>query len=297
MKPASTPNRQPWTLIQVLKEATLFLEKRGIDSPRLNAERLLGFILGLSRVDLYINFEKPLSEKERETYKQLLRRRGLFEPLQYILGETEFMSLSFKVTPNVLIPRAETEILVEKVIASIDMDGPVRILDIGLGSGNIAVSLLKNLPNARVTGVEINKPALDLAKENAARNGVVDRICFLQTDVREDGFIEKVDPPFDFVVSNPPYISLSEWDSLPQEIKEFEPRHALCDEGDGLSFYRIIGRKCTQALKRGGRIVFEVGNQQGSKIQAICHELGYQDISITSDLNGIERVVMGQWNS
>lgn len=297
MNPSSHSNRQHWTLIKVLKEATLFLERRGIDSPRLNAERLLGFVLGFSRVDLYVNFEKPLSEKERDAYKRLLRRRGMFEPLQYILGETEFMSLSFKVTPDVLIPRAETEILVEKVIASIDMDDPVRLLEIGLGSGNIAVSLLNNLPDARVTGVEISKSALDLAKENAERNGVIDRICFLQADIREDGFIEKVGPPFDFVVSNPPYVSLSEWNSLPLEIREFEPRHALCDEADGLSFYRIIGRKGTQALKRGGRIIFEVGNQQGSKIRTICHELGYRNISITPDLNGFERVVIGQWNS
>lgn len=295
MKQASVSNNHPWTLIQVLNEATHFLKKKGIENARLNSEQLLCFVLDLSRVDLYVHFERPLNENERNGYKALLRRRGEHEPLQYILGQIEFMSLCFNLTPDVLIPRPETEILVEKVIEAVDHKLPVRILDIGVGSGNISVSLLHYLPHSEVTGLDIHQEALDLARKNADRHGVTDRMVFIQGDIRDKEIVTRIEPPYDIVVSNPPYIALSEWDTLPREIKEFEPRDTLCDEGDGLTFYRIIAEQSTRILKSRGQLFFEVGDQQSLSVRSICHDYHYQKLTILQDLNGTDRVVTGQW--
>jgi len=281
--------------MDVLKKATAFLGTKGIENPRLDAERLMGYVLGVSRIDLYLCFEQPLRQEERDVYKTLLRRRAAYEPLQYILGETEFMSLPFKVTPEVLIPRPETEILVERIVEEMKEQGKIRILDIGVGSGNIAISLAEYLTEANVVGVDATDEVLALAKENAERNKLKDRMRFIRADAREEGFCQAVDPPFDVVVSNPPYISLEEWETLPQEIREHEPKTALCDEVDGLSFFRLITRRGGELLESGGKIFFEVGDRQSGEVQTILRDAEYDNVTVFLDLNGIERVVTGRW--
>lgn len=279
--------------MDVLKEAAVFLEEKGIENPRLNAEQLLGRTLGLSRMDLYLRFEQPLHPQEREAYKTLLRRRAAHEPLQYILGETEFFSLSFRITPHVLIPRPETETLVERVMDAMKDEERIRILDIGVGSGNIAVSLARNLGQVDVVGADISDEVLTVARENAERNGVGEKIRFLLADVGNNDFCRIVGPPFDAVVSNPPYVSREAWNRLPEEIRGHEPRTALCDDGDGLVFFRVIVPKGRQLLKRGGVLFLEVGDEQSEDVEHILKDAGYGDVAAFPDLNGIQRVVRG----
>jgi release factor glutamine methyltransferase len=278
----------------VLKEAALFLGRSGIENPRLNAERLLASVLKSDRVGLYLQFDKPLSAGERESFKVLLKRRAGHEPLQYLLGECEFMSLPFRVTPSVLIPRPETESLVEKVLESLKHSGAVRILDVGTGSGCIAVSLAKMLPESSVDAVDVDPSALALAKSNAERNGVPDRLRFLQADVRNDGIIQGAGPAYDAVVSNPPYVSVSEWTNLPKDVRDFEPRVALCDEGDGLSFYRIIAMKAKTLLLPAGKLFLEIGFGQKDGVTGILRTNGYVNVRTFPDLNGIERVATAE---
>lgn len=284
---------QIWRLGKVLQEATRFLEGKSIESSRLNAEWLLAHVLNMSRMDLYLQFDKPLNQDERERYKTFLRRRVNREPLQYIIGETEFMSLPFKVTPDVLIPRPETEVLVEKVIEQFSKAGNLQILDVGTGSGCIAISIAHRLPESELTAVDVSAKALEVATKNSELNSVADRIAFKELDVveySENGFQNS----FEVIVSNPPYIALSEWDDLQEEVKEFEPRISLCDEGDGLKFYRILARKTKEWLKNEGWIFLEIGHTQSEAVQEIFNEVGFKTKAVLPDLNGIERVLCFQ---
>ncbi len=289
-------NTKIWQLIDVLKEATAYLKTKNIESARLNAEWLLSHVLSLPRLDLYLRYQQPLSQKERDQYKTLLRRRAFHEPLQYILGESEFMSLPFKVSPEVLIPRPETESLVERIIdAARNMVSP-RILDIGVGSGIISISLAKYLQNAELIGVDIDDRILNLAHDNAERNEVKETVSFLNVDIRKPEFDQKVNGPFDIIVSNPPYISREEWENLPEEIREYEPRSALCDDNDGLTFYRIIAKNVNKILKTGGQLFLEIGAGQYESVQTILKSAGFQSIDVFPDLNEIKRVVVGCLN-
>lgn len=278
----------------MLKEAALFLGRSGIENPRLNAERLLSSVLKSDRVGLYLHFDKPLSSAERESFKALLKRRAMHEPLQYIIGETEFMSLPFFVTRDVLIPRPETETLVEKILESCRLEASIRILDIGTGCGCIAVSLAKMLPESTVDAAEVAPSALELAKSNAGRDGVAERVFFIEADIRMEGFVRAVHAPYDVVVSNPPYVSLSDWPNLPKDIRDFEPRAALCDEGDGLSFYRIIASRARTILSPSGKLFLEIGFGQRDSVFEILRSAGYTGIEAYPDLNGIDRVVKAE---
>jgi release factor glutamine methyltransferase len=281
-------------LMDVLMMASEFLRSKHIENPRLNAELMLCHLLGINRMDLYLQFDRPLTGEERERYKILLRRRESDEPLQYILEETEFMSLRFRVSPLVLIPRSETETLVEKAMELLQGRTGVRVLDIGTGSGNIAVSLAKYISHAEVVASDLTSDILSMAQENAELNGVSDRISWVQSDLTANAFPEEVQPPFDVVVSNPPYISKAEWDDLPREIREFEPRKALCDEDDGLTFFHVIAQKGIQILKPGGLLLVETGDGQGDKVPSILTGAGFTSVTVYPDLNGIDRVVVGK---
>ncbi|HDQ45459.1 MAG TPA: peptide chain release factor N(5)-glutamine methyltransferase [bacterium] len=280
-----------WRLGEVLKEATAFLESRRIESPRLNAERLLARMLAVTRIDLYLRFEQPLTPEEREHYKALLRRRADHEPLQYILGETEFMSLPFLVTPDVLIPRPETEILVEKAVEKFQAFPSPAILDVGTGSGCIAVSLARYLKGARITAADVCTKALAVAAANAEKNGLAERIRFRLLDVRDPEAGADLGGAFDAVVANPPYVAAAEWGGLPEEIRFYEPREALCDEGDGYTFYRYIASRAFRWLRPDGLILLETGDGQAGKVRDIFSERGYFSEGVYSDLNGTSRVV------
>lgn len=278
-------------VIESLKLSTEYLEKKGIESARLNAELLLSEILNCKRLDLYLKFDQPLKENEVDRYREWISRRGKFEPLQYIIGKVEFYGLQFKVTRDVLIPRSETEILVEEVINFYKGKSGLKILDIGTGSGNIPIALVKNLANAEITTVDISAKALEIAKENALLNGVESEVKFILSDVNhlkiETGL-------FDIVISNPPYISAEEYPTLQKEIIDYEPSIALTDANDGFDFYRAIAEKSKSFLKKGGKLFLEIGKGQFEDVEKILSKNDFHNIEIIKDYQQIERVISGE---
>ena len=279
------------TVLESLKLSTEYLEKKGIESARLNAELLLAEILNCKRLDLYLKFDQPLRENEVDIYREWISRRGKFEPLQYIIGRVEFYGMQFKVTRDVLIPRSDTEILVEEVINFAKDKSGLRILDIGTGSGNIPIALAKNLTNAEITSVDVSANAIEVAKENALLNNVESKVEFILSDI----YHLKIETDlFDIVVSNPPYISAEEYPTLQKEIVDYEPSIALTDSNDGLNFYRTITEKSKSFLKKEGKIFFEIGKEQFDDVEKILLKNNFLNIKITKDYQQIERVISGE---
>ncbi len=280
------------TVLESIKLSTEFLTNKGIESPRINAELMLANILNCKRLDLYLSFERPLSEGETNLYREFIRRRSKFEPLQYILGSVEFYGLEFKVNKSVLIPRPETEILVETILKSVEKDSALNILDIGTGSGIIAISLAKNLPASSITAIDSSDSALVIAKENAELNGVEKQIKFKSSDI----ITNEVDLgyPFDIVVSNPPYISMEDYKDLAPELRLYEPQIALTDNFDGLNFYRTITGKSKTLLNKGGKLFFELGQGQSKKVSDILQQANFSNIVIKKDYQNIDRVISGE---
>ena len=280
------------TVLESINRSSEYLKNKGIESPRINAELLLAYILDCKRLNLYLAFDRPLSEEELEKYRSLLKRRVKFEPLQYIIGRVEFYGMDFIVNPSVLIPRQETEILVETIIEQYKDFEAVNILDIGTGSGNIAISLAKNL-NSYITAVDISDDALKTANENALLNSISNKINFIKKDFLIDD-INMHD--FDVVVSNPPYVSIEEYETLQPELKVYEPKVALTDFNSGFQFYEAISERSNQLLKNGGKLFFEIGRGQFPEVRKIMEKYNYQNITIFNDYMNIERVISGEKN-
>lgn len=285
-----------WTVLELINWTAGYLSEKGIDQPRLTAERMLGHVLGCRRLDLYLQFDRPLVPPDLEVYKQLLKRRVQGCPLQYILGETEFFSLPFKVRPPVLIPRSETEILVEKVLDRLRTVGePPVVADIGTGSGNIAVSLAHAMETAQVYATDICPDALRLSVENAQCNGVAERIIFLEGDLMEPLEEAGLYDTFHAIVCNPPYIRRNALSALPVEIRNYESPLALDGGPDGLQFYQRLSMEAGPFLHSEGWMAVEVGDGQVEAVQKILHrhpEWGI--IEVEQDLNGIERVIIAE---
>jgi release factor glutamine methyltransferase len=281
-----------WTVLGLLEWSTAHLQERGIDSPRLTAELLLGRVLTLERIGLYTNFDRPLSAAELASYKALLKRRLGREPVQYILGEGHFMGLRFAVDPSVLIPRPETEGLVERVIeiGRLRPGAVGRVLDIGTGSGCIAASIARLVPSARLDAVDVSPAALACARANALSLGVQERIAFSESDILAEPYAGPRGP-YDLVVSNPPYVSAREFATLEPEVREFEPALATTDRGDGLTFYRAIARLAPALLAPGGRVLVEVAFDQAPEVTRLFQAAGAARITAHKDHAGIERVV------
>ncbi|MDX1702048.1 MAG: peptide chain release factor N(5)-glutamine methyltransferase [Melioribacteraceae bacterium] len=279
------------TILESIELSEQFLEKKGVDAPRMNAEILLADILKCKRMELYLKFDQPLSEVEKQRYREFIRRRGEREPLQYIIGKVEFYGLEFKVSPNVLIPRPETEILVEQVLSEAKSKDNPSILEIGTGSGNIAISLFMNLENASIHSIDISGSAIKTAMENAEMLNMNGSLIF--KNVSFENYIAGKEK-FDFVVSNPPYVSVEDYDDLEPELLDFEPKIALTDEGDGFTFYKSISSRAHELLKPGGKIFFEIGFGQSSNIQRIMKENNIKNIKVTKDYQNIDRVISGE---
>ena len=280
--------------------STDYLEKKGIDNPRLNVELLLGYVLKMNRVQLYLSFEKPLTASELDQFRLFLKRRANHEPIQYILEETEFYSLRLKLNKYTLIPRPETELLVDKIIETCNRTfsqlDKIVVLDIGTGSGNIAISIAKNVQNAFISGIDINAEAVKIATHNAQVHNVQDRIQIRLADVFDDNFFFKLTNKIDIVVSNPPYISQEEFGALPIEVKNFEPYIALDGGKDGLTFYHRILQISKIILRLNGVIGFEISYNKGEQIRELAQHIGFTDVEIIKDLNGLDRVIIGRKN-
>lgn len=280
------------TVLEVIKLSTEYLQKKGVESPRANAEILLAEILKCKRLELYLAFDKPLAENEVQVYREAIRKRGLRIPLQYIVGNVEFYGLKLIVNENVLIPRPETELLVEKIINDSDKSTNLKILDIGVGSGNISLSISKNLPNSKVVAIDISESALDIANQNAEINSLQDRIEFRLFDIMNDNLNSL--GKFDLIVSNPPYVSENDYESLEPELKNHEPKIALTDNSNGISFYKHIIEASDQLLKKPGKIYFELGIDQSAQVQEYFEQNNFTNIKITKDYSGIERIICGE---
>lgn len=279
------------TVFEAIKLASDYFEKKQIESSRINAELLLADILKCKRLDLYLKFDQPLKESEVDKYREYIARRGKREPLQYITGWIEFYGLNFKVSPSVLIPRPETEILVETIINQNKDKNGLYILDVGTGSGNIPVTLAKNLPQCRILAVDISEEALEIARFNAHLNEVDTCIEFIKKDIMQDQFSANLF--FDIIVSNPPYVNINDFSTLQEEIVSYEPKVAVTDESDGLKFYKRITEVAKLILTAGGKIYLETGKDQAGDIFSIMKENDFNEIQIIKDYQQIDRVIYG----
>jgi release factor glutamine methyltransferase len=270
-----------------LRDAAAALSRAGSETPRLDAELLLARALGLSRIELYTTLDRPLEDDELETFEALLARRAAHEPVAYILGEWGFRRLSLKIDRRALVPRPETEIVVERCLARLaGVDRP-RVLDVGVGSGAIALSIADEHPGARVLGIDAADDALTLAAENAARTG-------LGVELRRHDLFAGLPPgPWQLVVSNPPYVQPDELDSLMPDVRDWEPRDALLDSGET----EAIARAARGVLAPEGALVLEVAPHRAAGVAALLGELGYDDVRVTRDLAGRDRVVEGTYTA
>jgi len=278
---------ETWTILKVLSWTKGYLAEKGVENARLEAEWMLCSALGIDRVGLYVNFDKPLTSAELSIFRAMVARRAKREPLQYILGSQEFYGLDFEVSPGVLIPRHDTEVLVREALARSPKNA--RILDMGVGSGCVAVALAKNLADAEIFGVDPSSEALALAARNAGRHAVP--LHLLQGSLFEPVAGER----FDLIVSNPPYIPTADLAGLQEEVREYEPRGALDGGIDGLDFYRRIIPDAPCYLKEGGWLLVEMGIGQAGEVLALFEETGrFSELFTAKDPGGVERVAGGK---
>jgi len=282
-------SEQPWTVRRVLGWTTQHFEKLSLDSPRLTAELLLGQVLKLSRVRLYTDFDRPLEQGELAAYRGLIARRATGEPTHYLTGTREFYGRPFAVDPRVLIPRPETELLVEAVLQGVPADRDVRLLDLCTGSGCVAVTLALERPLARVVATELSADAAEVARANAAALGAADRV-----DVRPGDLFDPLagELPFDAVVANPPYVVRGEIPTLSAEVRH-EPSRALDGGEDGLGVVRRIIEGAPRWLLPGGLLALEIGDRQGPAVRSLLEAAGYGSVRIERDLARHDRLALG----
>ena len=280
-----------WTISSLLNWTVNYFKSKNIQSARLDAEVLLSHVLRQERIYLYVHFDEPMEQNELSKFREYVKKRAQHVPIAYIIGEREFMGLPFKVTKDTLIPRPDTEILVENVLNNVDKDKEIEIVDIGTGSGAIILSLLVNLPKAQGKTVDISSKAIEVAKENAVNLQVNDRCEFFVGDL----FAPLNGNKFDLIVSNPPYIPQKDIATLEDDVKEYEPVSALTDGGDGLSYYRRLLSEGKAYIKENGFIALEIGIYQSEDVKQIAMDNGWKDIKIIKDYAGIDRVVLA-WN-
>ncbi|MDI9486249.1 MAG: peptide chain release factor N(5)-glutamine methyltransferase [Bacillota bacterium] len=278
-----------YTIGELISLSAGYLESKGCSSARLDAELLLGHVLGLDRLDLYLNFDKPLSSREVDEYRQYIGRRGQRVPLAYLTGQREFYSLPIHVSPDVLIPRPETEFVVDKTLEVLEAGQPANILELGTGSGAIALALACQDPLFRITAVDVSQEALKVAEANAKRLEVDSQVVFLQSDL-----FENVTGTYRVICSNPPYIKRDELPRLSPEVQT-EPALALDGGPDGLEFYRRILGQAASLLEQPGFVVLEIGWDQGPDVRAIGEKSGFTWLETARDYSGKDRVVVFQW--
>jgi release factor glutamine methyltransferase len=288
-----TPPEEPWTVGRLLSWTVDYLQRHGAENPRLDAEVLLAEARGCRRIDLYAAYGEPADEKVRVAFRELVRRRAAGTPVAYLVGRREFYSLEFEVTPDVLIPRPETELLVVALLDHVktrpQSDTPIEIADVGTGSGVLAVCAAKYVPNSRVTAIDISAAALAVARRNAERHGVAQRINFIESDL----FAKLPDDrTFDYIVSNPPYVSTAEMAELAKDIRDHEPDVALRAGERGTDVVVRLIEQAAGRLKPGGVLLVEVSQMIAQDVERLVGESGAFELGPTMrDLAGHPRVV------
>ena len=279
------------TVLEVIKRSAEYLESKGVDSPRLQIELLLAHVLKVPRLKLYLDFERQLSEGDLDTLRALVKRRGEREPLQYIIGTTSFCGLELSVTPAVLIPRPETELLVEQAwkFLSSRGDQAATVLDFGAGSGCVAIAIAHKFPACAVHAIDASEGALQVARMNAERIGA--KVHFNCGTAIDDLTSPRT---FDLVVSNPPYIPDAEVDTLQPEVRDYEPRVALGGGSEGLDFYRMIASQARARLTASGCVIVELGHGQEGAVRAIFEGEGWFVESVTADYAGTPRILIAR---
>lgn len=288
------PEEKVWSVVELLKTTTTFFVEKKIDEPRLSAELLLGHVLGLQRLQLYLDHERPVTPSELEAFRAACRERLQGRPVQYIAGEAFFYGYRFFVDERVLIPRPETELVLEHAIERLAASGLASaqspsILDIGTGSGCIAITLALRLPGARVTAADVSADALDVARRNAEAHGVADRIRFVEADALDSSFAEKAGGPFDMVISNPPYIPEAEWATLQEEVKQYEPRLALVAP-QGFEYYESIVAAAPALLRKGGVLCFELHADGAAGVRTLVAS-GFSGVKVMQDYGKLDRAL------
>ncbi len=284
------PRNEPWTVTRLLDWTRAYFEKHGVDSPRLCAEILLAHAMGCERIELYTRHDAVPAEEALRTFRTAIAEAATGRPIAYLTGSKEFFSLSFEVTPDVLIPRPETEVLVERAIHLVRHAGGriQSILDVGTGSGCIAISLAKHLADVLICASDISKAALEVARRNAERHGLLQRIEFRVSNLFA---ALEADRRFDMIVSNPPYVAESEAESLPANVRDFEPRVALFAGEDGLAVVRRLITEAPRHLSPGGHMLTEVAYDQSAAVRDLLDESVWSDIVTYRDMLQHERVV------
>ena len=278
------------TVLDVLQSTTAYFKKRKIDNPRLNAEHLLAHVLGRKRIDLYLEFERDLSESDLVPLRELVRRRGEGEPLQHLLGTVKFCGHTFLCDKRAMVPRPETEQLVEVLIADCGLRiADWKILDVGTGSGVIALTLAKEFPEAKISGTDISEDALALARENAARLGLSDRVRFFKSNL-----LENVDGIFDLIVANLPYIAAQDRHTLSREVLR-DPEVALFSGAHGDELVRELIEQAPARLRPGGMLALEIGLGQSEALLSILAEKNYRDICSKNDYSGVTRFLFARY--
>ncbi|MEI6758461.1 MAG: peptide chain release factor N(5)-glutamine methyltransferase [Chlorobium sp.] len=290
--------QKEWLVVELLRKTADFFETKRVDEPRISAELLLGHVLGQSRLELYLHHNRPVYKEELDRYRVLCRQRLEGRPVQYITGEQFFYGLQFLVDERVLIPRPETELLVEHALELLGMTGrggtiEAKVLDIGTGSGCIAVTMAALCPGLKVTSVDCSRDALDVARLNAAKHEVESRVAFIEADMFDGQFASKLpESSCDLIVSNPPYIPEIEWETLQREVRHFEPRVALTTPS-GMECYMAIAALASKLLLPGGKLCFELHADAAAAVSELMAAHGFSRITVSKDYSGLDRVISG----
>ncbi|TKJ38691.1 MAG: protein-(glutamine-N5) methyltransferase, release factor-specific [Planctomycetes bacterium B3_Pla] len=283
-----------WTIQKLLDWTTEYLTSKGVDAPRLSAELLLCHTVELTRIELYTQFDRQVAKRQLDQLHDLVKRAGLHEPVAYLTGRTEFYSLELEITSDCLIPRPETELLVQRAIEFLRTRAGVQfVCDLCTGSGCIAVAIAKNHPDSRVIATDISAGALDVAAQNVEKHQLKERIELLQGDLFEP-LVRQLDvDQFDLIACNPPYVSAAEYERLDNNVKDYEPKSALYAGTDGLDVYRRIMEKADQFLKPGAALMLEIGYAQGPAVRELLEETGaFAKIKIEKDLHDNDRITI-----
>jgi release factor glutamine methyltransferase len=285
---------EPWTIQKLLNWVTDYLKTKGVDSPRLSAELLLSYVLDLKRIELYTQFNKVVEQEKLTQLHELVRRAGTHEPIAYLTGKKEFYSLEFEITKDCLIPRPETELLVERAIEFLRIHtGEQFICDLCTGCGCVAVAIARNFANCRIVATDISDVALEVAERNIIKHGLGNRVEILKGDLFEP-IIPGLGPAkFDLIVCNPPYVSEPEFEKLAQNIKDFEPKAALIAGQDGLDVIKRIVTDAGLFLKPASALMLEIGNEQGAAVHKLLEDSeNFNTITIEKDYSNLNRLAV-----